>query len=204
MFHADRIGLTLFDDPASTPRIEATRPSERFVDEYHHRHLHAHDLVWRCVQDQQRAIRDLDVTSREHWLANPLYREIALPFGMVRCMQGPILGDGMVIGAVNVARPADAAFSVENLMSLASVSAHVSVQLARLRSMPMALARLRGVLTEREVEVSLLVAKGLTNEQIGHVLGVSANAVKGTLGRAFRKLGIESRVELVATLFDGL
>ncbi len=81
---------------------------------------------------------------------------------------------------------------------------HISVQLARLRWMALALARLRSVLTEREVEVSLLVAKGLTNEQIGHVLGVSANTIKGTLARAFRKLGIESRAELVATLFDGL
>ncbi len=66
------------------------------------------------------------------------------------------------------------------------------------------LASLRSVLTEREVEVSLLVAKGLTNDQIGRVLGVSRNAVKATLGRAFRRLEIESRVELVAILFDGL
>lgn len=63
------------------------------------------------------------------------------------------------------------------------------------------LAGLRHVLTEREVEVSLLVAKGLTNEQIGIVLGVSKDAIKATLGRAFRKLEIESRVELVAILF---
>jgi DNA-binding CsgD family transcriptional regulator len=66
------------------------------------------------------------------------------------------------------------------------------------------LTGLRSVLTEREVEVSLLVAKGLTNEQIGHVLGVSRNAVKATLSRAFRRLEIESRVELVAVLFDRL
>jgi DNA-binding CsgD family transcriptional regulator len=66
------------------------------------------------------------------------------------------------------------------------------------------LAGLRRLLTAREVEVSLLVAKGLTNEQIGHVLGVSRNAVKATLSRAFRRLEIESRVELVAILFDGL
>lgn len=66
------------------------------------------------------------------------------------------------------------------------------------------LAGLRSALTEREVEVSLLVAKGLTNDQIGHVLGVSRNAVKATLSRAYRRLEIESRVELVAILFDGL
>jgi DNA-binding CsgD family transcriptional regulator len=119
-------------------------------------------------------------------------------------MQGAIVGDGQVIGTVNVARRDDAAFSADDARQLSSIGAHVSVQLARVRSMPLALHRLRRLLTEREVEVSLLVAKGLTNEQIGHVLGVSANAIKGALGRAFRKLGIESRVELVATLFDGL
>jgi DNA-binding CsgD family transcriptional regulator len=66
------------------------------------------------------------------------------------------------------------------------------------------LAGLQSVLTERELEVSLLVAKGLTNEQIGCVLGVSMNAIKATLARAFRRLDIESRVELVAILFDRL
>jgi DNA-binding CsgD family transcriptional regulator len=109
-----------------------------------------------------------------------------------------------VIGVIYAARRRDDQFSVESVLDLSSVSAHISVQLARLRSMSRALDRLRSVLTQREVEVSLLVAKGLTNEQIGHVLGVTLNTIKGTLGRAFRKLGIESRAELVATLFDGL
>jgi DNA-binding CsgD family transcriptional regulator len=53
-------------------------------------------------------------------------------------------------------------------------------------------------------QVSVMDFLPVTNEQVGHVLGVSATAIKGSLGRAFRKLGIESRVELVATLFDGL
>jgi DNA-binding CsgD family transcriptional regulator len=154
--------------------------------------------------EHHRATRDLDVATREQWLAHEHYSEIAIPYGMIRCMQGPIVGDGQVIGIVSAARRSDAAFSDRDAMKLSSVGAHVSVQLARLRSMPLALDRLRRVLTAREVEVSLLVAKGLTNAQIGHVLGVSANTIKGSLGRAFRKLGIESRVELVATLFDGL
>lgn len=203
LLEADRVGITFFDDTVSSSTIEATRGSELFIDQYQ-RHIRPVDPLLKCLQEQHRAVRDLDVRSREHWLADPQYTDIAVPLGNVRCMQGPVLADGRVTGVIFVARRHDHPFSVEAVLDLSSVSAHISVQLARLRSMSLAQARLRSVLTEREVEVSLLVAKGLTNEQIAHVLGVSANAIKGTLARAFRKLGIESRVELVAILFDGL
>lgn len=203
VFESDSVGITFFRETVSSSAIEATPGTERFVDQYQ-RHLCVADPVLKCLLEQHRAVRDLDVRSRDHWLADPLYTEVAAPFGMVRCMQGPVLADGGVTGVIFVGRRCDQPFSMDDVLNLSSVSAHVSVQLARLRSMPSAVDRLRGVLTEREVEVSLLVAKGLTNEQIGHVLGVSANAIKGTLARAFRKLEIESRAELVATLFDGL
>ena len=203
LFEADTVGITLFGETISSLTIEVTRGGEPFIDQYQ-RHPWSVDPLLECLQSQHRAVRDLDVRPREHWLANPLYTDIAAPLGMVRCMQGPILADGRVTGVISVARRHDHPFSVEAVLNLSSVTAHVSVQLSRLRSMALAMARLRSVLTEREVEVSLLVAKGLTNEQIGHVLGVSANTIKGTLARAFRKLGIESRAELVATLFDGL
>jgi DNA-binding CsgD family transcriptional regulator len=203
LFAASCVAIFMFDDRAATPRVEATGTSAAFLDHYE-RDLRPGDPLLHCVMQHHRALHDLDVASRDCWLASPLYAQIAAPFGMTRCMQGPIVGHGKVTGTINVARRDDAAFSAEDVMALSSLGAHVSVQVARLRSMPLALDRLRALLTKREVEISLLVAKGLTNEQIGHVLGVSANAIKGTLGRAFRKLGIESRVELVATLFDAL
>ena len=203
LFHANSMAIMVFDDELAVPGLDTVGTSDVFVD-YYQRHLHAIDPIRKRVMDQHVALRDLDVCTRESWLEMPTYREVALPFGLVRCMQGPVVSDGRVIGTISVGRQQDAAFSVEQLMMLSSLCAHVSVALARLRAMPRALARLRSVLTERELEVSLLVAKGLTNVQIGHVLGVSMNAIKATLGRSFRKLQIESRVELVALLFDGL
>jgi DNA-binding CsgD family transcriptional regulator len=203
LFAASCIAIFRFDDPAVTPRVAATAGSAAFLDHYE-RDLRPADPVLRCLMQHHRPVRDLDVASRDRWQASPIYQQIAVPLGLTRCMQGPIVGHGEVIGTINLARQDDAPFSTDDVMTLSSLGAHVSAQLARLQSMPLALDRLRAVLTRREVEISLLVAKGLTNEQIGHVLGVSANAIKGTLGRAFRKLGIESRVELVATLFDAL
>jgi DNA-binding NarL/FixJ family response regulator len=190
VLESDSFGLVLFD--AASPTINSRGTADAFIDDYF-RYVCATDPIQKTVMEHHRATRDLDVATREQWLAHEHYSEIAIPYGMIRCMQGPVVGDGQVIGIICAARRSDAAFSDRDAMKL-----------ARLRSMPLALHRLRRVLTAREVEVSLLVAKGLTNQQIGHVLGVSANAIKGSLGRAFRKLGIESRVELVATLFDGL
>jgi DNA-binding NarL/FixJ family response regulator len=51
-------------------------------------------------------------------------------------------------------------------------------------------------LTPRETEVVRLVAGGLTNEEVGHALGVTSKTVEAHLGRIFERTGIQSRTEL--------
>jgi len=52
-------------------------------------------------------------------------------------------------------------------------------------------------LTEREVEVLRLAARGLTNRAIGHALGISHRTVQGHLASIYGKLGVSSRTEAV-------
>ncbi len=52
-----------------------------------------------------------------------------------------------------------------------------------------------GGLTEREVEVLKLVAKGLSNKEIAHKLKVKKRTVEFHVGNILRKLGVASRVE---------
>ena len=52
-------------------------------------------------------------------------------------------------------------------------------------------------LTEREVEVLRLAARGLTNRAIGHALGISHRTVQGHLASIYGKLGVNSRTEAV-------
>jgi DNA-binding NarL/FixJ family response regulator len=52
------------------------------------------------------------------------------------------------------------------------------------------------VLTPREGDVVRLVAEGLTNEEVGHALGVTSKTVEAHLGRIFERTGIQSRTEL--------
>jgi DNA-binding NarL/FixJ family response regulator len=52
-------------------------------------------------------------------------------------------------------------------------------------------------LTEREIEVLRLAARGLTNRAIGHELGISHRTVQGHLANIYGKLGVNSRTEAV-------
>lgn len=62
----------------------------------------------------------------------------------------------------------------------------------------------RIALTEREKEVALLAAKGLSNREIGQQLYISQNTVKSVLKKVFEKLEITSRTMLKQNLLSGI
>jgi DNA-binding NarL/FixJ family response regulator len=55
-----------------------------------------------------------------------------------------------------------------------------------------------GLLTDREDEVLRLVAKGLTNRQVGEQLFISAKTVSVHMSNVLSKLGVSGRAEAVA------
>lgn len=57
-------------------------------------------------------------------------------------------------------------------------------------------ARVKELLTPRELDTVRLVGQGLSNKQIAQHLGVSVTTVRTHLNKAYDKLGSESRVEL--------
>jgi DNA-binding NarL/FixJ family response regulator len=54
----------------------------------------------------------------------------------------------------------------------------------------------RDALTAREIQVATLVWEGLTNREIGNLMGTSEQVVKNHLRSTFDKLGVWSRLEL--------
>lgn len=76
-----------------------------------------------------------------------------------------------------------------------TVTAKVMSQLAGGRP-PGAQAVVEG-LTQRELDVLRLAAKGHTNRAIGHELGISDRTVQGHLANIFGKLGVSTRTEAV-------
>jgi DNA-binding CsgD family transcriptional regulator len=59
-----------------------------------------------------------------------------------------------------------------------------------------------GVLTPREEDVLGLLARGLTNKQIGDALFISAKTVSVHVSNVYAKLGVSSRAEAVSIAFD--
>lgn len=55
-------------------------------------------------------------------------------------------------------------------------------------------------LTPAELRVTLLVAEGLTNPEIGQQLFLSKRTVQSHLSKVFAKLGVAGRAELAATV----
>jgi DNA-binding NarL/FixJ family response regulator len=58
-----------------------------------------------------------------------------------------------------------------------------------------------GELTEREVEVISLVARGLTNADIAAALFLSPNSIKTYIRTAYRKMNVTSRSQAVLWAF---
>jgi DNA-binding NarL/FixJ family response regulator len=53
-----------------------------------------------------------------------------------------------------------------------------------------------GMLSERERQVAVAVARGSTNKEIARVMGITERTVKAHLSAAFEKLGVRDRMQL--------
>jgi DNA-binding CsgD family transcriptional regulator len=58
----------------------------------------------------------------------------------------------------------------------------------------------RRVLTERQMELAKLVARGLSSRQIGELLHISPRTVNNHLARIYARLGVSRRVALATWL----
>ena len=76
-------------------------------------------------------------------------------------------------------------------------SSEVATRLVRHMQMPAS-----DVLSERELEVLVLVARGASNKEVGRGLRISEATVKSHLLRIFRKLGVEDRTAAVMVAME--
>jgi DNA-binding CsgD family transcriptional regulator len=60
----------------------------------------------------------------------------------------------------------------------------------------------RNIITDRELEVVKLLAVGYSNKEIAEILYLSVRTVKNHVGNVFRKVDIETRVELIGWLIQ--
>jgi DNA-binding NarL/FixJ family response regulator len=78
------------------------------------------------------------------------------------------------------------------------ISPQITVKLLHKMVPPRAATATGEPLSERELEVARLVARGLTNAEIAAELFISAGTVKNHLANVQRRLGVRNRVEIAA------
>jgi len=110
----------------------------------------------------------------------------------------PAIVDGEVVGTLNFARAEDREFGTRELSIACALALHVSTRLTALKVR--ADRSWESVLTARGFEVAELAARGLTTDEVGRALGVSANTVKKHLRNVYERLAISSRAELATML----
>jgi DNA-binding NarL/FixJ family response regulator len=103
------------------------------------------------------------------------------------------VNDALAAGAVGyLLKDTDAREVLAAIRSAALGHAALDPRVAR-SLLPSATPRVRDTLSARELEVLLLVAKGLANKQIGRELGISERTVKVHVGHVFRRISVTDR-----------
>lgn len=62
---------------------------------------------------------------------------------------------------------------------------------------------MKDLFTKTERQVIELVAKGLSNKEVGENLGVSQKTIKFHLTNIFKKCGLKSRTQLLVKHYEG-
>ena len=202
-FGVQRWGIYLLDNENCLASFDVVGVSDAFVERYE-QIGRAVDPVLQYVLENHAPAHEELVLPIGTWKQSELYQRCCAEYDHEHIMTGPVVGNGQLIGTIHFARVGRTpAFNPHELASLGAVCTHLSACLAGLRkpaSPPPDLLSLR--LTPREVQIAKLVAKGLTNAEIGAELWITQNSVKQALKRMFRKLEVSARTEMVAKLRD--
>jgi DNA-binding CsgD family transcriptional regulator len=202
-FGVQRWGIYLVDEDNNLMSCDVCGVSDRFVKRYQQIGKFI-DPVLKYVQEYHAPAHEELVLPPGTWKQSQLYQRCCIEGDHEHIMTGPIVGNGKLMGTINFARVGEKpAFNTQDLNNLGAVCLHLSACLANLRSRPIFKENQHILLlTQREIQIASLVAKGLTNAEIGRELWISQNTVKQALKKMFRKLEVSSRTKMIAKLTD--
>jgi GAF domain-containing protein len=187
-FGVQRWGIYWLNDENQLASFDVVGVSDAFVERYEKMGRSIDPVLQHVLENHAPAHEEL-VLSFGEWKRSKLYQRCCSEYDHEHIMTGPIVGRGQLIGTIHFARVGDTlSFSADDLVRLGAVCTHMSACLAELRRQPSIDSNsLFNRLTPREIQIANLVAKGLTNAEIGAELWITRNSVKQALKRMFKK-----------------
>ncbi|WP_224094702.1 LuxR C-terminal-related transcriptional regulator [Nostoc sp. MS1] len=202
LFGSQHWGIYIHGKAGQRGTIHLQGLPDSFID-YYSQIGAALDKVMEYVVSHHAPAHEQLIFTQETWKQSELYQiGCGKIYDHEHIMTGPIVGEGKLIGTVQFARTSGTpAYNTQDLLQLSAICAHISTKLALLQSENKLLLPKNDIsLTPRELQIAVLVGKGLTNAEIASELWISQNTVKQTLKRIFRKLNVSARAEMVAQL----
>jgi DNA-binding CsgD family transcriptional regulator len=199
VFDADLVCTSLDDSECRFELTPAGPVNKSFARRYDDT-WRGRDPIANTARQSHEACHDGAVFDARRWRQQPLFDVFCAASGLHHYMVAPLLGRGTVIGTVSVSRHARRrGFSDADRLTASALASHASALVAPMPSLARAGAA-PVPLTRIERLTATLAADGLTVDEIADNRGVSPNTVKETLRVVYRKLGVDSRVELYKAL----
>lgn len=201
-FGVQRWGIYLLDADNGLASVDTKGVSDTLVEQYQKFGKFV-DPVLKYVLEYHAPAHEELVLPKGGWKQSELYRRCCSTYDHEHIMTGPLVGNGQLVGTINFARIGHvSAFNQLDIVNSGAACTHFSARLAELRKPSSTSNLIKSCLTTREIQIASLVAKGLTNAEIGAELWITQNSVKQALKRMFRKLEVSARTEMVAKLKD--
>jgi DNA-binding CsgD family transcriptional regulator len=196
-FDVQSWGICLFDDQSNLASFDVQGVSESVLGRYQEAGRTVDPLL-RYVVERHAPVCEQLVLGVGGWTENEFSKHFKSDRDRPHLMAGPLVGKGRLIGTVHFGRGGDdKAFTVEDLFDLSAICCHFSACLAMLGTTSI---QVPSLLTKREHQIVELVARGMTNAEIGAELWIQSDSVKQALKRIFRKLDVSTRTEMVVKL----
>ena len=114
-------------------------------------------------------------------------------------LAAPLVQNGALVGLLALTREQNApAFDAADVRDATALCLHLCGKIAQNAPPPRPDAAPAAQLTPRETQITALVARGLTNAQIGSEMCLSPETIKAALKTIFRKTGVMRRAQLAA------
>jgi DNA-binding CsgD family transcriptional regulator len=151
-----------------------------------------------------RAVRWSDLLSRRRLHSLDIYAEVGKPLAAEYQLELWLLTPNQVAGGLAFDR-CERDFSARDVLVLDTLRPHLVRQWrnARLRARTAALPTAANLLTPREREIVIWVARGKTNREIAAELYLAPGTVRKHLDNVYAKLDVRNRAGAVARAFLG-